>query len=205
MRAVVLYATREGQAERVAERVARDVRARHVEADVVNVKGLRGHIDWTSYQRVFVIASVHAGRHEREIIAFATESRHELERLGAVFLSLTLSEAGAEISSATPAQRDEAHRDALQMIDVFAADTGWTPALSLPVAGALTYSKYNFLVKWIMKRIARKAGFEGDTSHDYEFTNWPAVDRFVADVLQHPTSRSSGSTGSPHTASARPA
>jgi menaquinone-dependent protoporphyrinogen oxidase len=50
------------------------------------------------------------------------------------------------------------------------------------VAGALMYSKYNFLLKWIMKRIARKAGFDGPATRDYEFTNWPAVDRFVAEL-----------------------
>jgi menaquinone-dependent protoporphyrinogen oxidase len=30
-----------------------------------------------------------------------------------------------------------------------------------------------------MKRIARKAGAPTDTSRDYEFTNWQALDRFV--------------------------
>ena len=59
-------------------------------------------------------------------------------------------------------------------------ETGWHPARILPVAGALTYSRYNFLVKWIMRRIARRAGFDGPATRDYEFTNWPAVDRFVA-------------------------
>ncbi len=34
-----------------------------------------------------------------------------------------------------------------------------------------------------MKRIARKVGFDGDTSRDYEFTNWPVVDRFVSDAV----------------------
>jgi menaquinone-dependent protoporphyrinogen oxidase len=33
-----------------------------------------------------------------------------------------------------------------------------------------------------MKRIARKAGAPTDTSRDHEFTNWPALDRFVEDM-----------------------
>jgi menaquinone-dependent protoporphyrinogen IX oxidase len=33
-----------------------------------------------------------------------------------------------------------------------------------------------------MKLIAHKAGFDGPTTRDYEFTNWPAVDRFVAET-----------------------
>jgi menaquinone-dependent protoporphyrinogen oxidase len=49
----------------------------------------------------------------------------------------------------------------------------------LPVAGALTYSKYNFFIKLIMKTMARRAGGPTDTSRDYEFTDWAALDRFV--------------------------
>ena len=53
------------------------------------------------------------------------------------------------------------------------------PERCLPVAGALAYSKYNIFVRFIMKRIARRAGAPTDASRDYEFTNWPALDRFV--------------------------
>jgi menaquinone-dependent protoporphyrinogen oxidase len=181
MRTAVFYATREGQSEIVAQRVARDLRSRAVEADVINVKDVRGRIDWAAYDSAFVVASVHAGHHEKEMIEFVQRSKDELERLNAPFLSLTLSQAGAELESNTPAQREVAHDDALRMVAVFASDTGWRFEHSLTVAGALMYSKYNFLVRWIMKRIARKAGFDGPASRDYEFTNWPAVDRFVTE------------------------
>jgi menaquinone-dependent protoporphyrinogen oxidase len=51
----------------------------------------------------------------------------------------------------------------------------------LPVAGALVYSKYSFFTKLIMKTISRRAGGPTDTSRDYEFTDWVALDRFVLD------------------------
>ena len=179
MRTAVFYATREGQSEHVAQRVASDLRSHRIEADVVNVKDIRGRIDWDAYDAAFVIASVHAGHHEKEMIEFVKRSKPELERLQASFLSLTLSQAGAELDTNTPAQREAAHADALRMVADFANETGWRFEHSLTVAGALVYSKYNFLVKWIMKLIAHKAGFDGPTSRDYEFTNWPAVDEFV--------------------------
>ena len=46
----------------------------------------------------------------------------------------------------------------------FVKDTGWRPARAVPVAGALAYSKYNFFIRFVMKRIARKAGAPTDTS-----------------------------------------
>jgi len=180
MRAAVLYATREGQSERVAQRVASDLRSRRLEVDVIDVKDVKGTIDWTAYQQAFVVASVHAGRHEKEMIRFVRRFKGELESRHAAFLSLTLSQAGAELPANTLVQRQAAHADALRMISDFMKDTGWHPARILPVAGALRYSQYNPLMKWIMKRIAHKAGFDGPATRDYEFTNWPAVDRFVA-------------------------
>jgi menaquinone-dependent protoporphyrinogen oxidase len=183
MKAAVFYATRESQSERVATRVAAGLREQCVDADVVNLKEARGPIDWHGYQAAFVVASVHAGHHEKEMIAFVKRHKEKLARLHASFLSLTLSQAGAEDQAVTFVQRTTARANALRMIQVFIDETGWRPWHSLPVAGALAYSKYNFIVKLIMKRIARKAGFDGDTSRDYEFTNWLAVDRFVSDAV----------------------
>ena len=108
--------------------------------------------------------------------------RAELERLSAAFISVTLSEAGAEDPTRTEAERRRAAGDVQKMIDDFIRESGWTPARTMPVAGALTYSKYNVLVRFIMKRISRKQGGPTDTSRDYEFTNWEAVDRFAASV-----------------------
>jgi menaquinone-dependent protoporphyrinogen oxidase len=48
------------------------------------------------------------------------------------------------------------------------------------VAGALPYSKYNFFIRFIMRRIAAQAGGDVDTSRDYEYTDWGAVDRFAS-------------------------
>jgi menaquinone-dependent protoporphyrinogen oxidase len=179
MKAAVFYATREGQGKRVAEHVAASLRANRFDVEVCNVRDSPELIDTQPYQLAFVIASVHLGHHEREILRFVKSHRADLVRLGAPFLSLTLSEAGAEDLTAPPEKRRAAAADAQRMIDVFVQDTGWRPAYVLPVAGALAYSKYNFFIKLIMKNIARNAGGPTDTSRDYEFTDWDAVDRFV--------------------------
>ena len=76
------------------------------------------------------------------------------------------------------------------MLEAFVAETGWTPAVRHPVAGALASLEYNFLVKLVMKRIARHNGASTDTSRDWEFTDWPAVDGFVRVTTEHaPASR----------------
>jgi len=186
MRAAVFFATREGQTCKIAERIAAALRAQGIDSDVRDVRTLRTPINWREYGRVFIAASVHVQHHEREMIAFVRRNRVELERVDAAFLSVTLSEAGAEDPHATPERRQRSAADAQRMIDAFVRQTGWKPARSLRVAGGLAYSRYNPLIRFIMKRIARSQDAPTDTSRDYEFTDWTAVDRFVDDVARAP-------------------
>ena len=181
MRILIVYGTREGQTRRIAMRIADDLRAKNHSVDVLDASSV-GAIDWSRYRAAVVASSVHVGRHAREVIAFAKRNRAELERLSAAFISVTLSEAGAEDPARSDAERQQAAADVQKMIGDFVKESGWTPARTMPVAGALTYSKYNVLVRFVMKRIARKAGAPTDTSRDYEFTNWDAVDRFAESV-----------------------
>jgi menaquinone-dependent protoporphyrinogen oxidase len=183
MRAAIFFATREGQARRVAEYIADVLHERSVAADIFDVADLRHSFDWSPYQTACVVASVHAGKHEKEMIRFVRRHKSELERVSASFVSLTLSQAGAQDERRPPEDRRAAAADVQMMIDVFVRDTGWQPAQALPLAGALAYRKYNPLIRFVMKRIARKQGAPTDTSRNYEFTDWRAVDRFVDDVI----------------------
>ena len=184
MKGVVFYATREGHTRRVAEHIASDLRAHHVAVDLYDVKTLPVSIDWSLYDWACVAASVHVGHHEREMVTFVKSHQEELKRLSAAFLSVTLSEAGAEDPYAPKERREQAAADAQRMIDMFELETGWRPARALPVAGALAYSRYNLIIRFVMKQIARKAGAPTDTSRDYELTDWPTLDRFVRDAAR---------------------
>ena len=50
-------------------------------------------------------------------------------------------------------------------------------------AGAFAYTRYNLLVRWYMKRIARQRGVSTDTSRDCEFTDYTALRRFADQFL----------------------
>jgi menaquinone-dependent protoporphyrinogen oxidase len=55
------------------------------------------------------------------------------------------------------------------------------------VAGALPYTRYNFLIRFMMRRIVKTEGGDTDTSRDYEYTDWAAVDRFAAEFVDEVT------------------
>ena len=180
---LVLYATREGHTGRIAARLASTVRARGFSADVVDAAQIPAGFCLDAYSAAIIAASVHRGLHEREIIDFVKHHRDELERIQTAFLSVSLSEAGAEDSTATPRRRAQAAADVERMIADFLSETGWHPAKIKAVAGALRYSKYNFLLRFVMKRIAQRAGATTDTSKDHEYTGWAALDQLVDELV----------------------
>jgi len=182
---LVLYATHEGQTQRIAERMAASIQARGLLTDVVNAAHIPARFSLDGHSAAIVAASVHAGRHEKEIVKFVKDHVQELERIPTAFLSVSLSEAGAEDAMAAPEKRAQAAADATRMIDEFLAETGWRPSSIKAVAGALLYTKYNFLLRFVMKRISRQAGGTTDTSKDHEYTNWDALEGLADDFVAH--------------------
>ena len=179
---LILYATREGQTRRIAEHLAATGRTRNLAADVINVSEIPAGFSLDNYSAAVLAASVHMQKHEPEMKSFVVKNRASLERMPTVLLSVSLSEAGAEDPAATPEHRTQSAEDAEKMIRAFLDETGWHPRHVRAIAGALMYSKYNFVVRFIMKRIARQAGAPTDTSRDYEFTDWEALDRILDEL-----------------------
>jgi menaquinone-dependent protoporphyrinogen oxidase len=180
---LVLYATREGHTSHVAEHIAGAVQSQGVSSAVVDVAQPPVDLSIRDYCAVIVAASVHKGKHEREMTRFIKRHLSELECIPTAFLSVSLSEAGVEDPAAPAERRAQAATDVQRMINTFLADTGWHPSRIQAVAGALLYSKYNFILRGIMKRIARRAGGDTDTTRDYEYTDWKGLDEFVRDFM----------------------
>ena len=61
----------------------------------------------------------------------------------------------------------------------FVSAGGRQPGATRPVPGALLYTRYNPVKRWMMKRIVRKAGGDTDTTRDYEYTDWNEVRAFA--------------------------
>ena len=180
---LLLYATREGQSRRIAEHLAATVRSRGLTAEVTGVAQLPQGFSLSAHSAAIITASVHLGKHEPEMVEFVKLHRAELERMPTMFLSVSLAEAGAEDMTAEFEERMKAAMDVQGMMDAFLAETGWHPSKILAVAGALMYTKYNFLVRLVIKRIARLQGESTDTSRDHELTDWAALDHLVDELL----------------------
>jgi menaquinone-dependent protoporphyrinogen oxidase len=179
----VLYATREGQTRRIAEHVAATIGTYDLAVDVIDV-ALRAELFSPElHGAALLAASVHRGKHEPEMVAFVKRRRADLELVPSAFLSVSLTEATAEDGTQSPDARRKAEADVKATLEAFFKSTGWRPAKVLPVAGALLYSHYNLIERFLMKHMARQAGGPTDVTHDYEFTDWPSLDRFIGDFV----------------------
>lgn len=172
---LIVYATREGQTQKIAERIAASIRAQGHMAELADAEVARPALDLARYDAVVVGAPIHAGGYPRSIVRFARRNRSVLEQLQSVFFSVGLAVASRTTDGIAETQ---------PLIDAFIEKTGWRPAHVELIAGALRYSKYNFFIRTVMKRIARSAGGDTDTTKDYEYTNWEEVDRFASDVVK---------------------
>lgn len=196
-RVAVFFATRDGHTEKVARHIATALGESGLEVDLMNVGDETGPIQFELYDGAVLAASVRVGRHEKEMARFVRAHRAELERIPAAFLSVSLSEASAEDQRRPPADRVASIGNVRKMIDAFLGETGWHPAHVKPVAGALVYTHYNPLVRFVMKRIAKSAGADTDTSRDFEYTDWVALDRFAAEMAREILSSASAPSATP--------
>ncbi len=170
-RILVVYGTTEGHTRKVALRIGQIARGHGHGVDVIDATL---HPSPDGFDAVIVAASVHQLRHQSSVIHFAAEHRHRLNELPTAFFSVSLSAALAD-----PHHQVEAREVAAQLL----AETRWHPETVKLVAGALLYSKYDFLKRLLMQMIARQDGRDTDTSRDWEYTDWPRLQRDVEEFL----------------------
>ncbi|HYN06086.1 MAG TPA: flavodoxin domain-containing protein [Vicinamibacterales bacterium] len=171
----VFYATTEGQTRRIAERLSAMLHERGIDSQPIDVTSNDARqVDWRGVRAVAVGASVHAGRHQVAIEDFIRANRDELSARPSAFFSVSM-------RAASPAPADQ--HAALQLARTFAAGTSWQPRHMTALAGRLAYTKYGWLTRWFIKRIARRTGLATDTSQDHEYTDWNQVARLAEDLV----------------------
>lgn len=163
-RILVLFGTTDGQTGKIARALGETLRQLGAEVDVVRAGRDPSVTRPEDYAGIVVAASVHIGGYQRPVRRWVRAHADGLRRKPTAFLSVCLS----------VLQKDNAQvqHDLQRIIDRFLADQDWQPTIVKKVPGALLYSRYNWLVRIVMRRIAAKAGGGTDVTRDYEYTDW---------------------------------
>ena len=164
MKVLISYATTEGQTRKIAERIANQVPELGHLAELVDMDRKPHSINVDDFNAVIVAASVHQHDHQDAIEVFVIASRAALNAKPTMFLSVSLS-----------AAFDEGRREAQDCIARFIKQTGWTPSVSLPVAGALRNEGYDYFQQQILEHVVLKNRMVDHPERDHEFTDWKAL------------------------------
>lgn len=171
-RVLIVYRSQEGQTARVAERIGSVLRAGGVRVDIEPAADRPG-ADPRAYDGVVIGDSIHAGRHSSALVRWLRRHRSELAGVPVAVFQVSL----------TSAVDDAGHRaEAQELLNDLVAEADLRPQATGLFAGALAYTRYGWLIRRLMRRIAAADGHSTDTSVDHEYTDWGAVERFAHEV-----------------------
>ena len=179
---LVVHGTTHGHTAKIAAAVATAIEASGASCDVMAAADATRNPG--DYDGVVVAASVHAGKYQKAVVAWVRAHRAVLDANPTAFISVCLG---------VLQKQPNVDRELKNILDRFSTETGWRPQVTTTVAGALPYTKYNWFIRWVMKRIAAKAGGDTDTSRDYEYTDWAALSRFSVQFARTVEARKAGS------------
>lgn len=164
---LVVYGTRHGHTEKIARRIADRIRESGTIVDVAapNEKLPR---DVRSFDGVILASGVWYDRHAKPIEKFVFRHVAALSSVQTAFVSVS----GA-------ASSDVGRPTAAANVEKFYAYTQWRAGDTFLTGGGEPYTKYGWLTRMIMLRIAKKHGRTRDPRTDYDYTDWPAVDAFA--------------------------
>jgi menaquinone-dependent protoporphyrinogen oxidase len=170
--ALLVYSSTHGHTAKIAACIADAMRASAVHVDLRDVQNAADAYP-ASYDLIVVGASLHKEHHQKEIVDWVAARCGSMTSVPSVFFSVSL--AAAEDS-------EESHATTQRCIDAFCGETGWTPERSESFAGALQYREYDVFTRQLMRMLMRRMGHPTDASHDYDYTDWDAVERFGHEV-----------------------
>lgn len=176
MRILIAYTTTDGMTARIAARMAERAKDPHHAVVVADLSDAARRIDPSDFDAALVGGSVIAGHFRPELAAFIDSHRGALNSRPASFFSVGLSIASPDA---------KVQLEGLRLAESFPAAHGWTPDAIGTFAGALRFSRYGLLRRWMSWFMSRSLpGGAAEPNGDRVFTDWAAVDHFTAQFME---------------------
>lgn len=174
MKVLVAFGTTEGQTQKIAHHIETTLGDAGHDCELYNCEQRADAPELSSFDAIIVAASVHQKRHQDAVTDFVADRRNELEGKRTAFISVSL-------AITMPDGKEEAET----YVNGFLEETGWTPDSVLMAAGAVRYLEYDFFKEFTIQQIVFKGQkkMPDKAGINPEYTDWNALDAFVADFL----------------------
>ena len=169
LRVPVVHASRHGQTRRIAERIAEHLRSLGLDSRAIELpSGASSAVQ--EADGTIVCSPLEESRHLPEAQRFVERNVEHLAALPSMFASVRLGVRSA---------REQDRENLRDLAGHVAVESGWNPHRVESAADRLSYTRYGWLTRWVMRRIARADGGSTDTSRDHGDTDREQVERLA--------------------------
>lgn len=167
---LVVYGTSEGHCDAIVKALGAPILDAGHDVTVLRIE--QAPTSSNGFDAVIVGSSIHVGRHNKHVLRWVKAHGDALRAVPSAFFQVSL----ASVSPGDGA--DEAR----SYVDHLIEETGWHPDIVGLFGGALLYTRYGFVKRTMMKKIAGDHGLETDTHRDVDYTDYEAVAEFGRQV-----------------------
>jgi menaquinone-dependent protoporphyrinogen oxidase len=172
---LIAYGTTEGHTRSICERIAEWLHELGYSAELLDTQDAEENMALAGFDGFIVAGSLHQTQHQIALERFVSRNAADLAARPSLFLSSSLTASGKD---------DEHQAEARKCIEEFCKVTKWQPTEAFPIAGALLYSRYDWLKKAMMRFIVARNGGDTDDSRDYVYTDWDELRSIVERFAQ---------------------
>jgi menaquinone-dependent protoporphyrinogen oxidase len=169
----IIYATTEGHTRTIADFLKNEAEKAAHTADLFDAT--ENPPPPQKYDAIIIAASIHAGKYQSAIEHYVREHHKTLNSMPSLFIPVSLTAAADE---------PESWNELNEQTEDFLIATGWQPGVTEHTAGALLYTKYDFLKRFLMRVISNRSGGDTDTSRDFIYTDWEKLQQVTGKLEQ---------------------
>ena len=178
MRILLVYGTTEGHTRDLCEAMAVALKGDGHDVTLCDTAAKEDMPEPRNYDATILAASLHIGRYQAPLVAFARTHQEVLNAQPSAFVSVSLAAAG---------ENPDDWEGLEQCVARFLNETAWKPKAIHHAAGAIRYSHYDFFKRLALKYIASRHGMKTVTSRDYDLTDYDALKKFAAEFVRGQT------------------
>ncbi len=174
MRILIVYGTTEGQTSKIARFMENLLlKDRH---EVVLANASKHPPEPDGFDAILIGSSIHLNKYNTSIKRYVQDHISALSKRTTAFFSVSMA-----IVSDIPKKQEEVK----QIAQGFLENTGWDANGIWHIAGALKFTKYDYLMKMAMRSIARKEDGHIDINTDYEYTYCTKVKNLIVHLSNY--------------------
>ena len=166
---LLLYASRDGQTEKIARVIASELKQCGLMVECLALGEGAAHFNLDQYDSVLIGSPIRYGHHLPEVFDFIRQHETFLNQHLSGFFSVNL----------TARKLEKNRPETNPYLQKFLGKITWKPGMTGVMAGSLLYSRYRWFDRVMIQLIMKITGGNTDTSKDIEYTDWDAVQQFA--------------------------